>query len=499
MDQHFASLSKRQIMLLLTAVTFGGAEAEGALDHLPPGEAELLKYRAGELMQIPREKRLPLLVQEIKRLVTGRRAQLWLADPGRLAALLKNERPALVEVVLRALPAKLASEVRQHLPERKVKLTREVRPEVLSIVRWNLDEVLGREAAAHGVFRFTDVLILQSRELLTICDRMGARALATALAGLPEATLKTFLEAVPPDQRDIAVRAANAGASRKLSEEDSQALFALHGGVENPTGALRSAGAHRFARACSAQSADFAVRVLERHPGEVGKLLARWLKEDRDRPVRGDGGRADIVEQMERLAQKGVIDRPMRLPPPPKRPLAPGGQLPSHARTGLNPPPAAPHSGQPRRDPIAEREARKAGAASGRLPPPPAENSLSRSERSAASGRGQPRGPIDESTDAPGRGLRRGEPSQSRIEPSDPPRGESPSVSTTEQVSNKKLDEKRGRRVPTLPPVDSDDPIQVPPLQQRPQRKVRREETLKDSPPRSPGSKSPTRGGGKGR
>ena len=116
MDQFFTSLSKRQTMMLLTAITFGGQEGISALEHLPEDEAELLQHRAQEISQIPREKRIPLMVQEIKRLVRDRRGQLWSADPERLAGLLKRERLAVVEVVLRALPAALADAVRSLLP-----------------------------------------------------------------------------------------------------------------------------------------------------------------------------------------------------------------------------------------------------------------------------------------------------------------------------------------------------------------------------------------------
>src|SRR4051812_1390044 len=116
-------------MLLLTAVTFGGSECVAALNHLPEPEAELLTFRAGEMLEIPRERRIQLLVQELKRLVTARRRQLGSADPVRLGALLYNERGALVEVVLRALPATVAAEVREHLPRREVRVRREVKPE----------------------------------------------------------------------------------------------------------------------------------------------------------------------------------------------------------------------------------------------------------------------------------------------------------------------------------------------------------------------------------
>src|SRR5437867_6342332 len=106
-------------MLLLTGVTFGGNESVNAFDHLPPDDAEVRKHRAAEMLQIPREKRIPLLVQEIKRLVTSRRGDLRTADPEALAALLSKERAALTEIVLKAVPSQLAETVRKYLPRRE--------------------------------------------------------------------------------------------------------------------------------------------------------------------------------------------------------------------------------------------------------------------------------------------------------------------------------------------------------------------------------------------
>ena len=402
MEQYFASLSKRQTMLLLTAVTFGGAECVEALDFLPDEEAELLKHRAGSLLQIPRDKRIPFLVQEIKRLVTARRRQLATVDPARLAAVLGKERNAMVEVVLRALPSQLADSVRKDVPGQPVKLQREVRPDVLSIIRWKLEEAIrGAAPKGAGAFKFTDLLMLQSRELLTIADRMGARALATAIAGLPDAERDAFLAPLPPDQRSLAQRASDAGKARKLTEEDSRTVLEMHNALKEPSVGMRSAGAQRLARAALAQSPEFCARLIERNPGDFGKLLIRWTREERNKAVRGDGGRMDIVEQMERLAQRGVIDRPMRLPPPVAKPLSQsamalpvvgpqlqGGRLsapPNKRSVVLGPPPekrsplpgerrsstALPEAVVPRgdekegrRDFMADRAARNAGAAS---------------------------------------------------------------------------------------------------------------------------------------
>ncbi|MET0402101.1 MAG: hypothetical protein ABW123_06835 [Cystobacter sp.] len=382
MDQFFTSLSKRQMMMLLTAVTFGGQEGVAALEHLPEEEAELLGHSAQGILQIPREKRIPLLVHEIKRLVKDRRGQLWSADPERLAAVLKRERAALAEVTLRALPAPLAEAVRSFLPNSgRVKLTREVRPQILDIVRWKLEERLARDTAGHVPFKFTDVLVLQARELLSVCDRLGARVLGPALAGMPEAERDPALAELPPHLKQLAARAVTANAPRKLAEEDASAQLAQYGGLENLAAAIRGAGVHRLARASVAQSTEFSARLVEKHRGEFGQLLARWVREERAKPTsRGDGGRTDIVTDLERLAARGLIDRPVRLSPvrppalgpppaakgappvPAKGAPAPVKGAPAPARASASAP--ALTNGSSRRDPIAEREARRAGAAS---------------------------------------------------------------------------------------------------------------------------------------
>ncbi|MDY7225537.1 hypothetical protein [Hyalangium rubrum] len=402
MDQLLTSLNKRQTMLLLTAITFGGQEGVAALEQLAPEEAELLQHRAQGIMQIPREKRIPLLVQEIKRLVKDRRGQLWSAEPEKLAALLQKERGALVEVVLRALPSVLAEAVRAHMPQKPVKLTREVRPQVLDIVRWKLEERLARSAGGQVSFKFSDVLMLQPREMFTVCDRLGARVLGPALAGLADTQREPLIAQLPPDMKLLASKSVAANAPRKLPEEEAKAQLEVHDGLKNLSSAIRSAGVQRLARACVAQSAEFAARMVERHRGEFGSLLAKWVRDERTKPSSraNDGGRSDIVADLERLAVRGLIERPVRLTParpalnpPPVRssgaqPAPPSSgrepapsvreQAPSNreqapsardsappsrtsgreARPSVPPPPA------PRRDIMAEREARRAGVAS---------------------------------------------------------------------------------------------------------------------------------------
>lgn len=317
MEQIFASLTKRQQMLLLTSLALGGQDAVDSFGHLPTEEEELLKYRAPMLLQIPRDKRISFLTQEIKRLVMQRRKQLGSAEPEQLAAVLNGERPGLIEVVLRSLPSDLADATRRALPGHRADSDADIRPDIQSIIRARLEEQIRAKAPPVGIFRFSDVMTLQQRELLAVIDRMGARVLATAVAGLLEIDRDQFLAKLPPDQRNLAARAAEAGKAKRLTEDDSKLVLDMHGAIENPSQGMRSAGGQRVIRAAIAQSPDFAQRLVDRHQGsDLGKLLARWLRDEMHRPVKADGGRMDIVEQLERLAQKGVLDRPIRLPPP---------------------------------------------------------------------------------------------------------------------------------------------------------------------------------------
>jgi flagellar motor switch protein FliG len=144
LDPYLVALSRRQAMMLLSALTHGGRHSLGIFDHLPEHEAELLRHRAQEILKIPRKKRVSLLVRELKRLITARREQPWARDPERLGRVLRSERPALVEVVLRALPAETAEVIRGRLPAGSVRMRdiREVKPPILQIVRWKLEEAL---------------------------------------------------------------------------------------------------------------------------------------------------------------------------------------------------------------------------------------------------------------------------------------------------------------------------------------------------------------------
>jgi len=342
-EHFFTSLSKRQTMLLLTGVTFGGQEVMESFEFLGEQESALLKFRAQDLLQIPREKRIPILVQEIKRLVTSRPAELYGADPARLAEVLQGERAATRDILLAAFPEALAEAVRVSLPPSTGRPPKKLRPEILPILRWRLEEVLSKAGARRAHFKFSDVLLLQTRELLTLADHMGGRALGPAMAGLVTADREEFLGRLPPDLRQLADRTIEHLSERKMADADAKDLIAVHAGERGPAEAVRSAGAQRLARACLAQSPEFAARLVERQRGEFGALLVKWVREERAKAVnRGDGGRTEIVEELESLEQRGLINKPLRMPAAPPKKAAAKPQAGAVASGGGRPGAAAP-------------------------------------------------------------------------------------------------------------------------------------------------------------
>jgi hypothetical protein len=321
MDAFFTGLTKRQAMLLLTAVTFGGQEGVAAFDFLPDDEADVLRDRARQILAIPREQRVPFLVQEIKRFVTGHSAdELKSVDARQVAEVLKNERPALTEVVLRSLPSSVVSDVRIELAQPVLDLTREVRPDILAIIRWKLERRLADAMPKARDFSVFDLLLLSAGDLLTLADHLGARVIAPMVEALAPSEREELLRALPPDQRHLlqhTLQSRQPGRRHDPAVAREALARAAEGGELRH--AMRLSGIRRIARACIAQSPELAARVIEKQRGDLGRHLARCVSEERKAGNRGseESIKREVLDELDRLAERGLIERPVRLPSPP--------------------------------------------------------------------------------------------------------------------------------------------------------------------------------------
>jgi hypothetical protein len=310
MNELFAGLSKQQTMLLLTAVTFGGQEGVQALDHLWGEQAELLRERALRILQIPREQRVPFLVQEIKRIVTSKKSEgLRDADVERVARALRGERASVIEVLLRALPAQLADHVRLALAHPVIKLSRDIRPDLLAVLRWQLEEKLARTSMPPRVLGLGDLPRLSTAELTALSDVLGARTIAPALAAVGEKERTELLARLSPEQRSVAARPADPG--RRMGLGLARRWIAATFVGPDAREAIRDLGVRRIARACLG-SAGLELKVIESHRDGFGHALALFVAEERQNPSgrHEEACRSEVLAELERLAARGVIERP---------------------------------------------------------------------------------------------------------------------------------------------------------------------------------------------
>src|SRR5512137_1990091 len=93
-QQIYQSVGRRDAMLLLTSIFFAGSQAGELFEFLPDETTTRLNEHAEKLLALPREKRLALLVREMRRLMSIRTTfRLEGVDPSWLIAGFRGEKP----------------------------------------------------------------------------------------------------------------------------------------------------------------------------------------------------------------------------------------------------------------------------------------------------------------------------------------------------------------------------------------------------------------------
>ncbi len=311
MDAILTGLTKSQSMLLLTTIVFGGKNCLDFLDFLPQEETELLKDRAQKILTYPRKQRISFLVQEIKRIKTenSRADVLQGASPEQVVQALLNERPALVEITLRALPQPFAEQVDRSLAHRKTKLRREILPEVLAVIRWKFQRQLEKIVPPRPFFTATDLLIVPSRDLAFVADTLGSQSLAALLVTLPIQECDSIMARLSPEQRVVARKQLDCPETSVLHVQVSEEF--LSDSQEDFAKEVRRLGIQAIARACLAQSTEFSARVIEEHRDSFGRQLAELVSLERQSGTRFPHHfLKELLGYMNVLAQEGRIAIP---------------------------------------------------------------------------------------------------------------------------------------------------------------------------------------------
>ncbi len=325
-------------------MSFAGSEANDLWQFLPDDDAAAISEKAQKLEEIPRDKRVPLMIRELKGLMSFRAVKgLDGVEPSWLAAGFKGESPRVIATVLAYMPSSLTRQIVQRLPENVQRSLpsreelREVPMEVIKLVRARFDQKfivmpMERELKDMG---FDDVVLLTAKELITLVRSVGADEIAVAFLAVGKRALAEFLSKLSPQDGEellAAVRRADVKDSMELKSAQAflgkilTAPTPMRGGsgvMPRATGTMsgaafanteelfQKAGLYRLARAISMADATAIRQVVQRFPRAHGRLLLEYLERVREREHDEQSLlrlRDQILTSLVNLSRRGKID-----------------------------------------------------------------------------------------------------------------------------------------------------------------------------------------------
>lgn len=315
-------LDRRQQTLLLALLAFGGSAGKELFALLPEADAQALADKARKLDEIPREKRIPLMVRQLKQLMTFRAMKgLEGVEPSWLAAGFKGESPRVVAIALMHMPSSISRQVAQRLPEavQEAMPSREslkgVPIELVKLVRARFDAKfasmpLERELAELG---FPDLVMLSAKELVIVARHIGADEVACAFLAVGKRALAEFLQRIPADDAEEIIAAVKRADLKDQMEVKAARGFLAKvlGNFSNTDELLQKAGLYRLARAVSIEDAMTIRQLAQRFPRAHGRLLGEYLDRVRERAL-DDAQvhrlRDHLLDVVVNLSRRGKID-----------------------------------------------------------------------------------------------------------------------------------------------------------------------------------------------
>lgn len=341
-------LDRRQQTLLLTTLAFAGSQATELWALLPDELSNALREKQLKLEEIPRDRRVPLVIRELKGLMSFR-AQKGIdgVEPSWLAAGFKGENPRIIAAVLMYLPSSLAKQIVARLPEnvQQALPAREqmkaVPLEVIKLVRARFDAKfiampLEGELLSMG---FPDLVLLSAKELIVLVRNIGADELASAFLAVGKRALAELLSKLSPEDGEELIAAVRRTDLKDGMELKSAQTFlgkvlaaasppsarvgpnpaipkagATSSGLAfaNTDELFQKAGLYRMARALGLEQPLPVKQIVQRFPRAHGRLLLEYIERVRERGPDEQQVRRlrdQIVDVMGNLSRRGKIDQ----------------------------------------------------------------------------------------------------------------------------------------------------------------------------------------------
>ena len=330
----FYPLSPRLTMLLCVIFTQDGQDDLHVLEQMNEDDAYLLQEKAEQLLALDGERRVALVVREMRNHIQfAGLVGLEAIDPSWLLAGIRGEQPRTIGIILSQLSTaargqileRLPPPVRQRVPPKSE--LRTARLDIMRLVRQKFESRFATMAPPPGEpthFFFKDIALLEARELLQLVRALGIEQLAAAFHAVGQRKLAELCTRLHRQAAQELVNAFKETEPRDvMSLEEANDFLArmvlgLHA-QEGETGKeqyqrelFQKAGLFRLAGAARAERPAFIRQLAQRIPRTHGKLLAQYVDRINASEV------LDLVKlrrlqdlvlvRIEKLASRGKVD-----------------------------------------------------------------------------------------------------------------------------------------------------------------------------------------------
>lgn len=308
--------------MLLTMLSFGGQSSKELLSLLPDEEANAMAEKTVKLEEIPREKRVALMVRELKQMMTFRAMKgLEGVEPSWLSAGFKGESPRVIAIALMHMPSSVSRQIVSRLPEavRDALPPREdlkgVPLTVIKLVRARFDAKFATMPLERDLaeLRFRDLVLLTAKELVVVIRHVGADEIACAFLAVGKRALAEFLNKLPPsDAEELIAAVKRADMKDQMEVRAARGFLAkVLGSFNNTDELFQKAGLYRLARAISVEDTVYVRQVSQRFPRAHGRLLNEYLlraKEGALEDAQVGRLRDQVLDVIVNLSRRGKIE-----------------------------------------------------------------------------------------------------------------------------------------------------------------------------------------------
>lgn len=288
----FAVLNTQETALLLTTLTMGGAKHLGLFAHVAPDVSRRLQDRAQALLALPDDKRVPLMMHELRGLTDMQGQQrLEFVDPSWIVHRLHGESPRMVALLLLGMPTpqmravlkRLPKELRHLLPP-KSELKSLPEPLKTGLRLKFLAQFDAMPDATSGPRGLHDLVHMDRSDLYRLVRNLGLIELGQAFASVEKMALAELCRRLPRQTAEELIAAVQSAST--VDMPDSQAaqrfLTRVVMNFDDTEEFLQRSGLWRLARGMVDEPESFLRAMVQHLPRRSGSTLNGYVVRARE-------------------------------------------------------------------------------------------------------------------------------------------------------------------------------------------------------------------------